>query len=456
MFMKTLRRVTILTILLLFTLCSAAFAANAADLINVLPEESDNVLTRSEFGAMLVEAANLQPAEQAAQLPADVKADAWYANSIQTLLSRDVLKGFADGTVKPEQPISQAETVALVARTLGLPQEVLAPETVQLSIPNQHWAYINYSWMISEGLLTEEDAKKVLTPQEGAELLTRVFGTAEQCSEINEKMEIANQNITSLRMSGKMDMLMSMRQVGETQDMPATVSTTVYMDAELVMDKGLHMVMETTMSPGNNLPQQSFTMEQYMTPEGMFMSMPDPETKQVTWTKIPDSVFPNMMDLMKQQTNPLPEEIKNLFHYRYLGEEKLEGKDVVKLAYYGEIKDLTKMIAALGQLGGQLQQTLDQAQGLLQSITYTGTMYVDKETYLPLSANNVSVVTFAEQLQGQAMPIDSMQVAYDFTYSDYNAPLDIMLPQEALDAEEVSLTGPDSVDSQTKLSDTEQ
>jgi len=445
-----------LTALLLFTLCSAAFATTSSDLLGSIPEEPGNVLTRSEFGVMLVKAADLQPADQPAQLPADVKSDVWYAKSVQTLLSTNVLRGYANGIVKPDQPITQAEAVAFVARALGLPQGVLPRETSKLSIPGNHWAYTNYSWMVSEGLLSQVDVKKVLTPQEGADLLTQVFGTAEQCREINEKMEKANQNITSMRMSGKMDMQMNMRQTGEASGMPSSINTTANMETELVMDKGLHMVMETTVAPGENLPQQSFTIEQYMTDEGMFMGMQDPATKQVTWTKIPSDVFPNIMSLMKQQTNPVPEEIKNMFHYRYLGEENLAGKEVVKLAYYGEIKDLAKMIAALGQLGGQLQQTLDQAQGMLQSITYAGTMYVDKATYLPLSATNESVVTFASAFQGQAMPIDTMLVSYDFTYSDYNAPLSIVLPKEALNAEEVSLTTPDNADTKTEQPDTEQ
>jgi len=445
-----------LTMLLLFALCSAAFATTSSDLLGSLPGEPGKVLTRSEFGAMLVKAANLQPAEQPAQLPADVKSDAWYAKSVQTLLSTHVLRGYADGIVKPDQPITQAEAVAFVARALGLPQGVLPRSTSKLSIPGSHWAYTNYSWMVNEGLLTQVDAKKVLTPQEGADLLTYIFGTAEQSQAINDQMEKANLSITSMRMSGKLDMQMNMRQVGEAQDMPTSVRTTANMQTELVMDKGLHIIMETSVAPGENQPQQSFTMEEYMTPEGMFIGMPDPATKQVTWTKIPSDVFPNIMDLMKQQTKPIPAEIKNMFHYRYLGEEKLAGKDVVKLAYYGEIKDLSKMIAALGQLGGQLQQTLDQTQGMLQSITYAGTMYVDKATYLPLSATNESVITFAAAFQGQAMPIDTMLVSYDFTYSDYNAPLNIVLPKEALNAAEISLTAPDNADTKTEQPDTEQ
>ncbi len=448
MLIKTMRRVTILSVLLLFTLCSVAYASDTSDLLDVLQGKPGAVLTRSEFCSMLVKTANLQPADQVSQWPTDVKTNAWYADSIQTLLSANILKGFPNGQVKPDQPITQAEAITFVARTLGLPQKVLPRGTSQLSIPGNHWAFTNYCWMVNEGLLTQVDAKKVLTPQEGADLLTHVFGSAEQCREITDKMETANRSITTMRMSGKMDMQMNLRQVEEA-NMPSSIITTANTETELVMDKGLHTVMETSMSPGENLPQESITIEQYMTNDGMFMSIPDPETKQVTWTKIPSDIFPNMMDLMKQQTNPIPEEIKNMFHYRYLGEEKLAGKDVIKLAYYGEIKDLAKMIAALGQLGGQLQQTLDQTQGMLQSITYAVTMYVDKETYLPLSATNNSVVTFAAAFQGQTMPIDTMLVSYDFTYSDYNAPLDIVLPKEALDAEELPLTAPDSAGGKT-------
>lgn len=447
MFINKMRRVTVLAVLLLFTLCSAAYAATSTDLLDVLPGEQGDVLTRSEFCAMLVKSAGLQPTDKAAQLPGDVKADAWYADDIQILISANILRNSADNTVKPDRPITQAEAVALIARTLGLPQ-IPAPEIDQLAVSNNHWAFNDYSWMVSEDLINQVDPQKVLTPQDGADLLTHVFGTAEQCKEIIDKMEAANKDITSMRMTGEMDMQMNMRETTEIADMPPSISAKASMETELVMDKGLHMIAETSLPTGEDQAPQSLTIEQYMTNDGMFMGIPDPETKKVTWAKIPSDVLPNMMELIKQQANPLPDEIKNMFHYRYLGEEKLADRNAYKLAYYGEIKDLTKMMAAFGQLGGQLQQVLEQSQGILESITYVGTMYVDKEIYLPLSTSNYSVVTCANEFQNQPMPIETMRIGYDFTFSDYNASMDIVLPKEALNAEEISLPAPNA-DSET-------
>lgn len=440
---KKIRYVTFLVLVILFGLCSIAYAAplKSADLISILPEKSGSELTRAEFGAMLVEAANLELSTKEVQMPTDLQTDSWYASYIKTLIATDILRGFADGSIKPEKAISQSEAVVMIARTLGIPEITSVPGmTVNTTLANGHWAYNTYNWMVSEGLVEKVNSNEILTPETGAELLVRVFGTEDQCQEINEKIESANASITSLRMTGNIDMQMNAQNVNENNNMPSNMQTSVSMQSEIVMDKGLHIIMETSV-PVNNETKE-FVIEQYMTDAGIFINMPDPATNESTWKKIPNDMFPNLMDLIKQQSNPFPEEIKKMFYFRYLGEEKLGEKEVIKLAFYGEIKDMAKIMASLGQLNSQLQQTISQTGGLLKSITYLGKMYIDKETYLPLQVKNFSVVEYAEQYQGKPFPIKSILANYDFTYSDFNAELDIILPEEAQNAEELDLTPP--------------
>jgi hypothetical protein len=439
MYTKRICRLTILVFALLFSLSSIAYAAplNERQLLDVLPGEPGAELTRAEFGAMLVKAADLHTGNDTTKLPADVDADAWYADSIKTLLSAGIIRGFADGTVKPDKAISQSEAVVMVARALGLPQvESTRAIGDKISLADSHWAHDTYSWMVSEGLVTRVNAKQILTPDDGAALLVNVFGTAGKCAEINAKIEAANKDIKSLRMAGDMQMQMDMGQAPGVQ-------TKASMQSELVLDKGMHMVMETAVPVKGE--EKSITMEQYMTNEGIFMNMPDPATNKASWKRIPKDMFPNMMDLLKQQSNPLSEEVKKMFHFRYLGEEKLGDREVIKMAFYGEIKDFSQMLAAMGQFNSQLQQTVSQAGGLLKSVSYLGKMYVDKETYLPVQVKNFSVVTYADKFQGQPFPIKSIRTEYEIKYSDYNQEIDITMPEEALQAEVLDLTPPADV-----------
>lgn len=437
---KKTRQVTIFVFAILFSLCSIAYAApmDSSQLLNVLPGEPGSELTRAEFAAMLVKAADLQPGEKQAQLPTDVKEVDWYADSIKTLISTDIMSGYADGTIMPDKVITQAEAVAMIAKILGLPQETPSPSLAnEISISSDHWAYNIYTWFVSEGILEQVNAEQNLTPQTGAELLVKVFGTAEKCKEINDKIEAANKSITSLRLDGTMEMQMNMRQVNDMKNMPLIKPISASIQSEIVMDKGSHTVIETVIPVKEE--EKPLNIEQYMTNEGIFMNMPDPDTNAATWLKMPSDMFPNMMDLLKQQSNPIPEEIKQMFHYRYLGEGKIGDQEVLQLAYYGEIKDMAQMMSALSQLDSQLQQSVSQHEGLLKSLTFLGLIHIDKETYLPLRIKNFSVVNYTEEFQGKPFPMKSIQSNLDFTYSDYNAKLILELPEEALNAKEFSL-----------------
>ena len=49
----------------------------------------------------------------------------WYAGAVKALYDRNILRGFAD-KVYPDASITGIEAVALVARTLGIPEDVVA------------------------------------------------------------------------------------------------------------------------------------------------------------------------------------------------------------------------------------------------------------------------------------------------------------------------------------------
>lgn len=83
----------------------------------------DDSITRAEFCAMIVRALGLEVSAGYAAYPTqfpDVTAkQSWAYGYINVAVSRGVIKGYPDGTFKPDDPVSQAEALTMVMRALG-------------------------------------------------------------------------------------------------------------------------------------------------------------------------------------------------------------------------------------------------------------------------------------------------------------------------------------------------
>ncbi|MCA1010740.1 S8 family serine peptidase [Halobacillus halophilus] len=77
----------------------------------------NGTLTRAEMATLVVRAYELT-GESASSFP-DVKADSWAASYIDTLVANDVIKGFPDGTYRPNQPIKRSEFAVIMAKLLS-------------------------------------------------------------------------------------------------------------------------------------------------------------------------------------------------------------------------------------------------------------------------------------------------------------------------------------------------
>src|SRR5699024_1212368 len=96
------------------------------------------------------------------------------------------------------------------------------------------------------------------------------------------------------------------------------------------VEDGIHMTMTMDLGQmeGVELPAElaDMKMDQYITPDGMFMQMPNPETGEVEWIKMDDSVMPftfdQLMEMQKDSINANQAllDSKNVF-YRDLGSE---------------------------------------------------------------------------------------------------------------------------------------
>lgn len=73
----------------------------------------------------------------------DIKSNEWYADSIGYLSKYDIIKGYADGTFKPDESVTRAEFVAMAVRYHGLFNEVKnTGYTVKYTDLNKsYWAY---------------------------------------------------------------------------------------------------------------------------------------------------------------------------------------------------------------------------------------------------------------------------------------------------------------------------
>ncbi|MCD7948192.1 MAG: carboxypeptidase-like regulatory domain-containing protein [Oscillospiraceae bacterium] len=107
----------------------------------------DNNISRAEVAAIFFKLLKDSGKNVAAASSfTDVAADKWYAQSVNYLASIGVLDGYADGTFRPEQTITRAEFAAIASRF----DKLEASESVVFSdVSADHWAegYINSAYV---------------------------------------------------------------------------------------------------------------------------------------------------------------------------------------------------------------------------------------------------------------------------------------------------------------------
>ena len=76
----------------------------------------DEEITRGELTKMILLTAGIQPKSIPAQSFKDLDFDAWYYPYVTTARKIGLIEGYADGTFKPNQPITRAEAVSILVR----------------------------------------------------------------------------------------------------------------------------------------------------------------------------------------------------------------------------------------------------------------------------------------------------------------------------------------------------
>lgn len=115
-------------------------------------------LTRAQFAKMMVLALQETPQSGGGSRFSDVQNSAWFYGYVEKAVSMGLIKGYQDGTFRPEQALSREEMVTIVVRALGVQVEtgnvaadLLAPFATEARISD--WARVYVCHAEKMGLL---------------------------------------------------------------------------------------------------------------------------------------------------------------------------------------------------------------------------------------------------------------------------------------------------------------
>lgn len=378
-------------------------------------------ISRGEFLKVVSDHLKLVPKDKSRALPMDVTEDSPYADAIRSLRERKVIFGYDDGTMKAAKPISKEEAHAVVSRILGLD-------------PAQAGQIMSHEFSVSFG----EDS--LITPEEASQVITKVLSSDPQAlqwvmesSEIMEKQDSFRSNL-----SQHMRMELS-QQTPENNVMPdMTLSSDVKM--EFNKDTGIRMIIHSKLPQALPDGKTEMQMEQYIVPDGMFMTMENPETKKTEWFKM-SSALPFTFDqLMEMQKNSVKvnKHINNKYmFYHYVDTEELEGKTLHKVSFFSRFASFEEMMEIMSQeMPKEFTQTLQSTPGT-GSLSLSGTMWFDEESKLPVKFLQHMTIDYDQPVSEN--PIKKMEMEQEGTYSDFNQVGEIKLPEEARQAQELPM-----------------
>ncbi|WP_456277594.1 S-layer homology domain-containing protein [Bacillus sp. AK128] len=78
----------------------------------------------------------------------------WAKNSIQELIELGIIKGYEDGTFRPENEVTRAQFIAMTTRLLGIDSN--GQSQTFSDIPTDHWAYSSIQGALEHGLLDKD------------------------------------------------------------------------------------------------------------------------------------------------------------------------------------------------------------------------------------------------------------------------------------------------------------
>nr|WP_156889547.1 S-layer homology domain-containing protein [Paenibacillus harenae] len=146
-------------------------------------------VTRAEFAAMISRAFALAPKPGSAVF--NDTGSNWAVDYIGALADKGVITGYADSSFKPNEPISRAEMVAIIARVLNLDVLAAVEPASFTDVSGNHWA-ANEIKLASSAKLVQGMSTSLFAPNSTttrAEAVTLIIRSLESDSSIKALME---------------------------------------------------------------------------------------------------------------------------------------------------------------------------------------------------------------------------------------------------------------------------
>jgi hypothetical protein len=149
----------------------------------------ERALTRSELAVILVKAKGLKTLRKGKTIFTDVRTQDWFTPYVNTAVSREYLKGYPDGSFRPNQRVTRAEAALIFARFSGLYVKSKVQKKVYPDVKKKHWASPAIAASKQAGFfeyLGEEKfgAAEFLTRAEAAEILSKTQPVRKKIKEL--------------------------------------------------------------------------------------------------------------------------------------------------------------------------------------------------------------------------------------------------------------------------------
>ncbi|WP_338553707.1 S-layer homology domain-containing protein [Paenibacillus sp. KS-LC4] len=147
-------------------------------------------VTRAEFAAMISRAFALET-DSKSSISFNDTASSWASTYINTLAAKGIVMGYVDGSFKPDETISRAEMVAILARLLDFSKLAAGNPASFEDINNDYWAKEVIQQASSAQLIQGVSAQRFEPNTSGsrAEALTIILRALESNSSIKELIQ---------------------------------------------------------------------------------------------------------------------------------------------------------------------------------------------------------------------------------------------------------------------------
>jgi hypothetical protein len=229
-----------------------------------------------------------------------------------------------------------------------------------------------------------------------------------------------------------MDMKIGLRAM---QGQPAaTVGSQVYSVMEFQKDQGFHQQSEVTVQAPTG--PVKVTMNQYTVTQGTYMEMNDPILGKEVWYDLTGQMpsFAQLMALQQANADIADKWVLPEFFYRDLGEVTEGGAKLRKIEIDGTVADVQKLLGMLGTAAdnSNLFQMVEQSPFLAgMSVGVSSVLTFDEST---LRLLRMYAAYEIRNKGNNSVPLDKIVAAMKAEYKDYNAAIEVKLPDGAKQA----------------------